>query len=108
MELGKKQELVDAGKTNPIVLFPEGATTNNTELIQFKRGAFFALCSVRPVTFNYSSRFFQPSHDILNIFVHVILTTCQPYTSIVVHELPVFTPNEYFYKNHVKPGEEKW
>lgn len=25
-----------------------------------------------------------------------------------VKELPVFKPNEYFFKHHLKEGEEKW
>jgi hypothetical protein len=38
----------------------------------------------------------------------VILTTCQPYVTADIQELPVFKPNEYFFKNHQQPGEERW
>jgi len=86
-------------------MYPEGCTTNNTELIQFRRGAFFYLHSVQPLTFKYSSPFFQPSHDIMHVMSHVILMMCQPYTYLEVKEHPVFEPNEYFFKHHVKEGE---
>lgn len=33
---------------------------------------------------------------------------CQPYSTCDIKELPVFEPNEYFFKHHVKEGEEKW
>lgn len=33
---------------------------------------------------------------------------CQPYMTAHIKELPVFKPNDYFFKHHVKEGEEKW
>lgn len=108
INIGKRQESIDAGQSNPIVLFPEGATTNNTELIHFKRGAFFALYPVKPITIKYSGLFFNPAHDVLNVVAHALFSACQPITYVTVHELPVFTPNDYFFKNHVREGEEKW
>ena len=38
----------------------------------------------------------------------MVLTACQFYTRCEVKELPVFTPNEYFFKNHQRPGEERY
>jgi hypothetical protein len=37
------------------MIFPEGATTNNQQVIQFKRGAFNGLHSVQPISLKYSS-----------------------------------------------------
>lgn len=34
--------------------------------------------------------------------------TCVPYISLNIKELPVFQPNDYFFKNHKKEGEEEW
>ena len=31
-----------------------------------------------------------------------------PFLNLKIKELPVFEPNEYFFKNHQKEGEEKW
>jgi hypothetical protein len=49
-----------------------------------------------------------PSHDIMNVFSHMLLIACQPYTIVTVKELPVFEPNDYFFKHHMKEGEIKW
>ena len=59
--------MVDLGQSQPLILFPEGCTTNNTELVAFKRGAFFGLNAVKPIALKYYSPFFSPSHDILNV-----------------------------------------
>ena len=37
------------GKYFPLLIFPEGGTTNGTSLINFKKGAFIAEKTVRPV-----------------------------------------------------------
>lgn len=107
-EIAKRQRLSEGGGAPPLVMFPEGCTTNNTELIQFRRGAFMALTSVQPVTFKYSSPWFNPAHDILDVLAHIFLVTCQPYAYATVKELPVFLPNEYFFKHHQREGEERW
>lgn len=41
----RQQEAID-GKRSPLVIFPEGATTNGTGLIHFKKGAFASLLPV--------------------------------------------------------------
>jgi len=38
--------LAEAGKKLPVVMNPEGATTNGESLLEFKRGAFYSLLSV--------------------------------------------------------------
>lgn len=98
----------EKGEERPLILYPEGCTTNNTELVTFRRGAFFGLTSVQPITINYYSPYFSPTHDILDVFSQALLLMCQPYMTAHIKELPVFKPNEYFFKNHVKEGEEKW
>lgn len=89
-------------------MYPEGCTTNNTELITFRRGAFMSLASIQPVTFKYYSPYFNPSHDILDVLSHMLLVCSQPYTTCHVRELPVFRPNDYFFEHHQKTNEEKW
>jgi lysophosphatidylcholine acyltransferase/lyso-PAF acetyltransferase len=39
----------EKGKFPKLLIFPEGATTNGTCLIQFKKGAFLSLRSVQPL-----------------------------------------------------------
>jgi hypothetical protein len=33
---------------------------------------------------------------------------CNPFSLCWVQELPVFKPNDYFFKHHLRDGEEKW
>ena len=40
---------VDCQEWNPICIFAEGTTSNGTSLTKFKRGAFSAMRSVKPV-----------------------------------------------------------
>ena len=81
-------------------MYPEGCTTNNTELVTFRRGPFMGLQSVQPITFKYSSSTVGINHDILDVFSHMILCLCNIWASVELKELPVFKPNEYFFKNH--------
>lgn len=106
--IADRQSKSESGKAAPLMMFPEGCTTNNTELITFRRGAFQALHSVQPITYNYYSPYFNVAHDILDVLSHMILICSQPYTTCHVKELPVFKPNEYFFEHHKQGEEEKW
>ena len=44
----KRQELAEQGKAPPVMIFPEGCTTNEKYLIKFKKGAFASLRPVKP------------------------------------------------------------
>jgi hypothetical protein len=39
---------------------------------------------------------------------HILLCIFNPWASCEIIELPVFKPNEYFFENHMKEGEEKY
>jgi 1-acyl-sn-glycerol-3-phosphate acyltransferase len=88
---------------NPLLIFPEGATTNGEYLMKFKKGAFASLLPVQPyianahsmnisVSLNYS--FFISSHSMPNKTLNIDL-------------FPVFAPNEYFWKHHWEPNQDK-
>ena len=40
--------MAEEGKAGPILIFPEGCSTNGKYMIQFKKGAFFSLKPVKP------------------------------------------------------------
>ena len=44
----------------------------------------------------------------MNFFAMSILCAASPYSSLLVKQLPVFTPNDYFFANHTLQNEEKW
>jgi hypothetical protein len=50
------------------------------------------------------------SHDVMPMFAHFIFLTLAGWVTLDIKELPVFKPNDYFWKNHWDPNgkEEKW
>ena len=50
----------------------------------------------------------HPGHDVVDLHVHFLLLCSTPYSTIRMKELPVFQPNEYFWKNHSQEGKQRW
>lgn len=47
LELIKERQIqAEEGKKNPLVIYPEGGTTNGEYIIKFKKGAFASLRAV--------------------------------------------------------------
>ena len=94
----------------PIIIYPEGATTNGQTLIQFKKGAFLALRPVQPIVLNYwSAGYVSAAQDVLGISNHLNILGLALFMTLKVSELPVFAPNDFFWKHHWREGkEEKW
>ena len=90
-------------------LFPEGCTTNGSSMVKFKKGAFFNLRPVRPAVLKYYSPGISPTQDSAGFLYHTLLTTMCIFIRIDLVILPVFAPNDYFWKNHWDSSkEEKW
>ena len=106
-QIEERQVLSEKGLYPVLHIFPEGATTNGKELIQFKRGAFHNLRPVKPIYFKYWSPGSSAASDILGFFKHLPSVCLAPFFTINVYELPVFTPNDYFWENHWKEGTEE-
>jgi lysophosphatidylcholine acyltransferase / lyso-PAF acetyltransferase len=51
----ERQILAETGAVPPMLIYPEGATTNGEALVHFNKGAFAALRPVQPVVLNYWS-----------------------------------------------------
>jgi len=51
----RQVESEKSGKA-PLLIYPEGATTNNEQLIQFKSGSFRGLSSIQPIALKYWSQ----------------------------------------------------
>lgn len=94
----------------PLCIFPEGATSNGTHLLQFQRGAFLSLRKVKPHYSKYwSVNGVSPCHgDAINFVSHLILSPHTFASIYTVYEMPVFEPNEYFWQHHWDGKEEKW
>ena len=52
-----------------LLMFPEGGTTNGSALLKFKKGAFLAECSLKPIVLNYSlESTVSPAYDVIELF----------------------------------------
>ncbi|KAM1617301.1 hypothetical protein TB2_015940 [Malus domestica] len=78
----------------PIMLFPEGTTTNGDFLLPFKTGAFLAKAPVLPVILSYPYHRFSPAWDSISGVRHVIFLLCQFVNHIEVTRLPVYYPSQ--------------
>jgi len=79
----------------PVILFPEGTTTNGTALVQFKVGAFAAGVPVQPVCLRYPNRFcdltWPPNISIVTTVFHM---ACQFVNFMEADFLPPYIPSE--------------
>jgi len=79
-------------------------------VIQFKKGAFVSLRGVKPHFMTFKSLTgIRPVHgDSINIFHFFNIFIGHGLTSYTCNEMPIFAPNEFFWKNHWDGKEEKW
>jgi len=81
----------------PMLLFPEGTTSNGQMLLPFKTGAFLAGVPVLPVIIKYQgarpgSRV-SPCWESITAPQHLLLVMCEPGHSVVCYELPLYKPS---------------
>ncbi|OEU23404.1 hypothetical protein FRACYDRAFT_233577 [Fragilariopsis cylindrus CCMP1102] len=97
----------------PIVIFPEGTTTNGTCLIDFKTGAFVPLLNVLPICYSFvdskkkncddssnenskskskSLPSFIPTYESIWTPVYIVRLLCQPYNRLKCEILPIQSP----------------
>jgi lysophosphatidylcholine acyltransferase/lyso-PAF acetyltransferase len=76
----------------PMLLFPEGTTTNGHYMLQFRKGAFLAGLPLQPVIIRYKVGRFSPSWETISAPRHIFLLLCNPVHSVTCFELPVYVP----------------
>jgi len=76
--IGDRQRGIESGecKLSPLVIFPEGSTTNNEMLQVFKRGAFSSGCSVMPVFLKYECPQLHVSTAVVHDFFSLVFLCC--------------------------------
>ncbi|KAK9830905.1 hypothetical protein WJX81_003248 [Elliptochloris bilobata] len=77
----------------PLVIFPEGTTTNGRYLLPFRTGAFLAGAPVRPVMLRYGPGRVSPAWESIPPLWHLFLMLAHPLHSVTAYELPVYVPN---------------
>lgn len=80
--------------TRPLLLFPEGTTTNGRYLLPFKTGAFLAGQPLQPVVIRYGEDRVSPAWEMIPAARHIFLMLCNPVHSVTAFELPVYYPSE--------------
>lgn len=109
-EIEARQVAAEKGEAPPLMMCPEGATTNGKYLIQFKRGAFFSLRAVKPYFSSYwTLTNVRPVHgDSISFLAYMNVLYACGIVAVTYNEMPVFKPNEYFWKHHWDGKEDKW
>lgn len=100
----------EQGVMVPLHIFPEACSTNGTSIIKLSKGAFYSLRKVRPMVFNYTEGSqIKASQDVAGFLFHTLVVIACLGIRMDLQVLPVFEPNEFFWKNHWREGkEEKW
>ena len=88
------ERMTNPTSDNPILLFPEGTTTNGKVLLPFKTGAFLAGKPLQPVLIRYHTDRFSACWDAIEFPRHLWLLHCQPHVDVTVYELPLYVPSE--------------
>ncbi|GIL76376.1 hypothetical protein Vretifemale_5945, partial [Volvox reticuliferus] len=79
----------------PMLLFPEGTTTNNRYIMPFKRGAFVAGVPVQPLVLKYdTSGRFSPTWDSMPGHLHIFLAMTEFSFRVTCYMLPLYKPSE--------------
>jgi len=94
---------MEGKERNPLVIFAEGATSNGEYLLKFKKGPFASLLPIQPYTVNTHSMVISVA---LN-YSQFIKSHSLPNKTLNIDVYPVFEPNEYFWKTHWEPNQEK-
>mmetsp|Transcript_43911 Transcript_43911/g.107776 ORF Transcript_43911/g.107776 Transcript_43911/m.107776 type:complete len:342 (+) Transcript_43911:81-1106(+) len=89
----KRQKQLESGCGHPILLFPEGTTTNGKTLMNFKTGAFVAGAPVAPILIQYPAERFSPAYDSI-LALDLVKGLCtQWYNRASLHRLKVYYPS---------------
>lgn len=104
-----RQSLIEeTGKYAPLAVFVEGATSNGTHLLKFRRGAFLGEKRVTPMFLNYPVHGFSTAYDCVDFMPLVIMNLCWAGLKCEVNIMPDFEPNDYMFKKHADKGTERW
>ena len=105
----RQRDFYEGKNLSPLLLFPEGTTTNGQYILKFKKGAFYSLLPIKPQiilldkNLNYSVGIGVSSAP-FNYFRSLCYFGCQ----INLCELPVIKPTEFMWEHYSDLGKEKW
>lgn len=79
-------------KGNPLLIFPEGTTSNGSCLLRFKTGVFAGGVPVHPIAIRYDWQRFSPAFESIYFPVHVFRLLAEPVNRLHVEFLPKHCP----------------
>ncbi len=83
--------------SHPLVIFPEGTTSNGSKILSLKRGAFMPLTPVKVVLLDYlSGNSFHNMLDYQGDLSTILFSMCFPYLNLTVTSFPPFDPSYLF------------
>ena len=105
----KQKNFIDGKSLSPLVIFPEGTTTSNRNILKFKKGAFYHLLPIKPQIIKIDQN--SPVHiacGAQNICFHTWKLLSFYRNDIYYMDLPVIKPTEFMFENYKNYGKEKW
>lgn len=104
-----RQELIEeAGTYSPFLIFAEGGTSNGSGIMKFKKGAFFAEKTVKPMFMKYKCHTMSPAFDVMEFLPLLILHLSWAFYKCEVTTMPDFQPNDYLFETHADKGNDRW
>lgn len=80
--------------TKPILIFPEGTTSNGSYLLPFRTGAFAAGVPVQPIHLEFPFTRFNPSWESIGVRTHLLRFLAQPSHRATVTILKPLVPTD--------------
>eukprot|EP01134_Creolimax_fragrantissima_P003455 CFRG3455T1 len=108
---GLTQSIVCRAQLNdmpPLVVFPEGTTTNGRELVRFRTGVFRCKQSIQPIALRYPYKHFSLTWETIPLITHVWRLMTQFVNYVEVMPLDKYTPsmeecaNAYLYADNLQ------
>jgi len=84
----------------PFLIFVEGATSNGTSLLKFRKGAFYAEKKIKPIYLKYKYGNISTAYDVMEFLPLAILNLSTCFYKCELTTLPDFEPNEYLFETH--------
>ena len=105
----RQRDFYEGKNLAPLLIFPEGTTTNGQYILRFKKGAFYHLLPIKPqlILLNPNANYsvgIGVSSAVFNYFRSLCYFGC----NINLCELPVIKPTDYMFEHYSDLGSEKW
>ena len=81
------------------MVFAEGGITNNTGIIKFKKGPFYAERTIEPVFMKFDPNAFSPAYN-MPVIPLILMQLSRGFIMIDINKMPPFQPNEYLFETH--------